>query len=243
MEPKSLNAAFGWTWIQSAWTLFLVNPGIWIVMFLSYFAIVIILGFIPILGSLALVLISPILGAGLMYAASEVEVNKELDLKFLFHGFKEKSKLNSLLVLGVVSLVGSLVIGVITFVFVGGAIMASMMNGTEVTDGLATGLGISAIFWLLIIVVLQFILLAALIFAVPLVMLNNIEPVAALKSSLSACMKNMWPMTVYSLIILLLSILAIIPFGLGLIVLVPVLIISIYCMYKTIYINSVNETS
>ncbi len=204
-------------------------------MFISYFAIAVLLGFIPVLGGLVLMLISPVLGAGIMYAASEVDANKELDLKFLFHGFQEKSKLNSLLVLGVISLVGSLVIGVITFVFIGGAIMTTMMNGTEVSDNVITGLGISAIFWVLIIVVLQFLLLTALIFAVPLVMLNNLEPLVAVKSSFSACMKNMWPMSVYGVIALLFCFIAIIPMGLGFIILFPVMMISIYCMYKSIY--------
>ncbi len=242
MEPKSLNAACGWTWIQSAWKLFIVNPGLWIVMFISYFAIAVVLSFIPVLGSLALALLSPVFGAGIMYAASEVEAKKELDLKFLFHGFQEKSKLNSLLVLGVISLVVSLVIGVMVFVFVGGTIMTIMMNGTEATvsNSVITGLGLGVVFWVLIIVVLQFLLLTALIFAVPLVMLNNIAPIAAVKFSFSACMKNIWPMLVYSVIALLLFVIAIIPMGLGFIILFPVMMISIYCMYRSIFSQGVS---
>jgi len=235
MEPKSVKASEGWVWIQSAWKLFLKNPGIWIVMLISYFAITIVLNFIPLLGSMVLALISPVLAAGFMYAACQVEEGKELDIKFLFQGFQEKSKLNPLLVLGAIALVGVIVIGVITFVFIGGAMMAMLINGAEVSDVAITGLGLGAIFWILIVMSLQLLLLMALIFAVPLVMFNEITPMAAVKSSFSACLKNIWPMFVYSVIALLLCVIAIVPLGLGLIILFPVMMISLYCMYKSIY--------
>ena len=72
-------------------------------------------------------------------------------------------------------------------------------------------------------------------FAPALVMLRNDEPVAAMKASFVACLANVVPMLVYSLIGLVLAIVATIPFGLGWFVLGPVFAASVYASYKDIF--------
>jgi uncharacterized membrane protein len=72
-------------------------------------------------------------------------------------------------------------------------------------------------------------------FAPALVMLRGDEPVTALKASFNACLVNIGPMLIYSIIGVVLAIVATIPFGLGWLVLGPVFAASIYTSYKDIF--------
>lgn len=74
-----------------------------------------------------------------------------------------------------------------------------------------------------------------LLYSVPLVMLDNVSAIDAIKSSFLACLKNIWPLTVLSAILLIPIVIAIIPFGLGMLVLAPILSMMVYASYKNIY--------
>jgi uncharacterized membrane protein len=58
-----------------------------------------------------------------------------------------------------------------------------------------------------------------------------------MKSSFIACLKNMVPFLLYGVIAFLLAMLASIPFGLGWLVLGPVLAASLYTGYRDIFLN------
>jgi uncharacterized membrane protein len=59
--------------------------------------------------------------------------------------------------------------------------------------------------------------------------------VAALKESFVGCLRNILPFLVYSIVVLVLGIVASIPLGLGWLVLGPVLIASVYTAYRDIF--------
>jgi hypothetical protein len=69
----------------------------------------------------------------------------------------------------------------------------------------------------------------------PALMLHDMAPVAAMKASFRGCMRNIVPFLVYGILMLLLSFVAMIPLGLGLMVWVPVAIASTYAAYRMIY--------
>jgi uncharacterized membrane protein len=75
----------------------------------------------------------------------------------------------------------------------------------------------------------------ALWFAPALIVFHRMAPVDALKASFSACLKNMVPFLIYGVILLALCVVAAIPFGLGFLVLAPVVIASIYTGYRDIF--------
>jgi uncharacterized membrane protein len=50
-------------------------------------------------------------------------------------------------------------------------------------------------------------------------------------------LKNIWPFTVYGLIMLLLGVVASIPFALGWLILGPVIIASVYTSYRDIFFS------
>ena len=88
-------------------------------------------------------------------------------------------------------------------------------------------------------------ILIAMLFIVPILMaywyapilvgLNNLSAIQAMKLSFVACLKNMLPFLLYGLIFMLLLVAAIIPFGLGLLIAVPVMMTSLYASYVDVF--------
>ena len=105
----------------------------------------------------------------------------------------------------------------------------------EIGIGTIATLGAGAFFAVLVGTLCALPLIMAYWFAPALVMLRNEEPVSAMKGSFAACLVNIWPLTVYGLIGIVLMIVATIPFGLGWFVLCPVIATSIYASYKDIF--------
>jgi uncharacterized membrane protein len=72
-------------------------------------------------------------------------------------------------------------------------------------------------------------------FAPALIVLHDVAPTAAFKASFYACLRNWIPFLVYSVVLLVLFLVAAIPAGLGFLVLIPVLVASVYTAYRDIF--------
>jgi len=77
----------------------------------------------------------------------------------------------------------------------------------------------------------------ALWFAPALATLNDMPPVEAMKWSFTGCLRNLLAFLVYGVLLFILSILASIPFGLGWLVVAPMIAGSIYSAYKDIFLQ------
>ena len=64
-----------------------------------------------------------------------------------------------------------------------------------------------------------------------------------MRQSFAACLRNILPFLLYGVIALVLSIIAAIPFGLGYLVLIPVLTCSLYAGYKDVFADAAPEPS
>jgi uncharacterized membrane protein len=237
-EGRRVATGRGASWIGEAWRLFKDAPGSWVACFLIFVVVMIVLGIIPILGNIVGALISPFLVAGMMVGCRELERNEELTVNHLFAGFSRNS--GPLLVLGLlefgISLVVMLVAALIIFLTVG-AMFLGVLVGQSPEPGvtLAPGFWIGALTMILIVIALFIPVTMAVWFAPALVMLDDIEPWTALKWSFFACLKNIWPFTVYGLIGFVLAIVASIPFALGWLILGPMIIASVYVGYRDIF--------
>ncbi len=80
-------------------------------------------------------------------------------------------------------------------------------------------------------------------FAPILVAFHELAPLDALKLSFRACLHNILPFSVYALISMVLLILAVIPLGLGLLVLIPTMTASLYVSYRDIFnVNAIPKS-
>ena len=99
-QPRTVDAGRGVSWWGEAWTLFMRNPGMWLVMGVLLMVILGVLGFIPALGPLISLLFAPVFAGAWLMAARKLESGGELEVGDLFAIFKDKDRLTPLLVLG-----------------------------------------------------------------------------------------------------------------------------------------------
>jgi hypothetical protein len=229
-ESRSVEANRGINWWTEAWALFIKNAGMWIVLALILLVAFIVLSFVPILGALVGSLVAPVFAGSWMLAARKVEAGGALDVNDLLTGFKEK--LTPLLVLGALLLVATLVIGALAAALGFGAVMG--MGGAQSGLGVVTAMG-AGMLALLVGLALGLIVAMAFWFAPALVVFRDMAPIDALKASVTASLKNIVPFLLYSVVYFIAAIVASIPFGLGWVVLVPVLLLTVYVSYKDVF--------
>jgi len=233
MQAKSVSAGQGANWFGCGWNLFKQDFGTWFIMFLILIVLTVVLSFIPFIGSLALAIISPALIAGFMYASAEMDKGNKIEIGHLFQGFKDKERMNKLLVLGGLYLVAQILVVFLAFVLIGGSAMmtASQTGAVDPAAMMTSGVIISMllVFLVFLIVMLGF------IYSPALILLDNMAPVASIKASVSACFKNILPLLIFGLVYFALAIVAAIPIFLGFLILIPVSILAMYCSYKSIF--------
>lgn len=227
---RTVDAGRGWAWITEGFELFKKQAGLWIGIVLVLFVIMVVLALIPVLGAIATFLLMPVFGGGLMLGCQSLQRDGTLELGHLFAGFKAHTA--SLVTLGALAIVGWIIVVLPVVAIVGTGAFFGAARGDAA--GIAA-IGGSFALAMLIAFALSILVYMALWFAPALVVLRAAAPVAALKQSFAGCLRNIVPFLVYGLVVFVLSILATIPFGLGWLVLGPVLVTSIYAAYRDIY--------
>lgn len=228
--PHTASAGRGWEWIKEGFGLFMRAPGVWIGIVAVAFVIQLVLGMIPIVNILVNVLL-PVWMGGLALGSHELAAGQPLRLNHLFAGFGPKLK--PLLLCGVIVLVLELVIlGLVL-----GPSLFELAAQDPATGSVPPEFGAGFLLRGLIAVALMVPVYAAFWFAPLLIMLSDVDVVSALKQSLAGCVKNIGSLLVYGLILIPLGFVAALPFGLGMLVLVPVIATSLYLSYREIFID------
>jgi uncharacterized membrane protein len=229
-EARAVDAGQGWAWIVTGFEMFKKQPGNWIVIVIVLFVIMMVLAFIPFLGAIATFLLMPIFTGGLMLGCRSLARDGTLEINHLFAGFSTQT--GNLVALGGISIAAWIVVmlPVMAITFFGAYFGASAGGAAGMG-----GMGASFLLALLIVLALSILIYMALWFAPALVVLRGAAPMAAIKQSFAACLRNVIPFLVYGLVVLVLSIVATIPFGLGWLVLGPVLAASVYTAYQDIF--------
>jgi uncharacterized membrane protein len=243
MQIRTLNIGRGMDWITEGFGLFRRNPLIWIVICVLYIAIATLISLIPLLGTAALTLVQPVLGAGLLAGCRDLDRGRELRIEHLFEGFRSNTQ--PLLMVGVLTLAAYIVIGLIgggAFLIFGGAPAGlGMLEGNlpdPATSEEALPLAGGILAAMLLVMALVIPLAMAAWFAPALVWFRGLPALAAMKQSFLGCWRNILPFLLYGLVAGVLLILATIPFGLGLLVLGPTLVGSVYISYLDIFADT-----
>lgn len=236
-DPKRLPAGQGWFWIAEAFRLFAKSPGIWIVNIIIYFAITIVLSILPLI-SIVVYILNPIFIGGLMRGTQSLDTGGSYEVNHLFAGFQEKgSKLATLgaLQLGIMILY-FVVIAILAAIFVGGSALLGQDGANPTPEAIFTS---AAFIAFIPIFVISLIMLSMAFWLAPqLVMLHDLEAFAAIKMSFIGSWRNILPIIVFGIIILAFVIIALIPFGLGMLVMWPVMIAATYVAWKDIFTNA-----
>lgn len=227
---RGVEAGRSIEWLKQGWQLFTRNPGMWIAIAVILMVIVVVLSFIPVIGGLAAQFLMPVFAGGILLGCRSLAGGGDFGIDTLFAGFKQNT--TNLILVGVFYLVGVVAITVLVFLVGGGAAITGGMMGRGPGVGMAVGGFFVA---MLVMLALMVPLAMAVWFAPALVVFHNVAPLEAMKASFFACLKNIVPFLVYGVILFVLCMIAVIPFGLGMLVMLPVMMGSLYASYVEIF--------
>jgi uncharacterized membrane protein len=189
--------------------------------------------FIPLLGMLVQIAYSilyPILAGGILVACDAQAHGEPLEARHFLAGFREHAKplaLVGLLNIGCM-LVAALIAGVVT-----GVLFGVLGKGMHSNESIIMG----AVVFFLLFMTFAVPVIMAIWFAPSLVVFQNMGPWQAMKESFRGCARNVVPFLLYGIILTILGVLAMIPIGLGLLVLLPIVMISVYWSYRDIFLR------
>jgi uncharacterized membrane protein len=224
----------GWYWIAQAFALFRGNALNWILLNLALLLIALALVAVPVIGVYALHLLTPMFLAGMMNACRDQEVGRDIEIAHLFRGFRQNA--SQLVTVGGVYLVGQVVITGMMLSIGGAELEEAMRAATEGTAGPLSPAASDRISLAVLVGSALFVPLAmAVWFAPPLVILDNVPAVRAMQMSVRACLLNLLPFLLYGVIMFGLLVVAMAPLFAGLVLWVPLAVISGYTSYRDIF--------
>lgn len=228
--PQSVDAGQGLAWISEGWRLFSASKGAWIGILIVYIVLLLVSSFIPFASNV----LNPILLGGIMLGCRALDQGEEMGVGHLFAGFSKN--VGSLVLLGVLMLVFILVVAVIAGVLtIGGAAGIALASGKGDPSVIAGAGAEAIILFVLVLLALGLPIMMATWFAPALIVLHDVPVLQAMLLSFKGALRNIIPFLLYGIAMLVLMLIAMIPLGLGLLVLGPVMFASIYASYKDIF--------
>lgn len=210
MSQSTLGANDAWQWIVSGWRTFKKKPVMLVVFTLMYIVSLYVLNLVPMIGALVAALLSPVLIGGFLLGVRDAEAGHELKPGQIFTAFQEAPKLIQLALLGLVPLAMT--------------ILQQLVVASSMPQILAA----------LVALVLALASACILLFGLPMIMLGNKQATDAVPASLHACLKQPVAIGVFLGLAVLLFIAALIPFGLGMLVYIPVMIGAMLASYRQV---------
>jgi len=173
-----------------------------------------------------------VFAAGMMWGCQAVAQQQDLEINHLFAGFKKNT--SQLISVGGIYMASLLAVAVMVVLSMDSATITAIKLEQGLTTEQADAMLPPLFFAMLCIVPI----LMAYWYAPLLVGLNNLTAGQALKLSFMVCLKNLLPFFVYGVIFTLMLLVAIVPFGLGLLIAVPVMMTSLYASYEDVFVHT-----
>ncbi|HSC79841.1 MAG TPA: BPSS1780 family membrane protein [Chitinolyticbacter sp.] len=235
-EPRRVGAMAGWQWLVNAWALYKRDWLQWTGMTALLMVILMVLSIIPLV-SVAATLLMPVMIGGMMQAADRSRRGESFEVTDLFNGFKQNT--GELILVGLfylIAMMGVMIVLGLLAAVVGLAAYATDtgMDGAGLdisSQGVTVGIvlfGVLCFFALLAVYSTYF-------FAPTLVMLRGMKAAEAMKLSALAFWRNIWAILLYSVMVFVAALIAVLPFLLGLIVLMPVGMLVSYTSFIDIF--------
>jgi uncharacterized membrane protein len=232
---RRVPTAHGWYWITQAFVLFRGSALNWILLNLTLLAIALGLVVVPVIGAYVLYLLSPMFLAGMMSACRDQERGREVEVAHLFHGFRQGG--THLITVGGVYLVGQVVIAGVVLSVAGADLQEAMRAAAEgdaqqLTPESAERISLAVLVGSALLVPL----VMAVWFAPMLVVFEGVPAVRAMQLSVHACLLNLLPFLLYGAVMFGLLVVAVAPLFAGLVLWMPLAVISGYTSYRDIFV-------
>jgi uncharacterized membrane protein len=230
IKVAEVPARRGGAWLFEAFGFFRKAPVAWIGLTSGWIIITFGLILVPLIGGVIANFLQPVFFASFAIAALRQAAGEPVVMGDLFLGFRRN--LRALVNLGAVLLIAEIAIF---------ALMAALglpMGGTgEKTFTVAEYVELlKGKEWILLLgFALTLAVKGALWFAPPLIALHDMPMSHAMRWSVYAALANLGAMVLYGLAVMGLFVAAIIPWGLGLLVVIPMMVISTYIGYRDVF--------
>ncbi|GAA4651280.1 hypothetical protein GCM10023116_35640 [Kistimonas scapharcae] len=211
LDSCSVTAPF--SWISNGFGLFKSAPLFWVGFTFLFGIISFMLNFFPLVGFILSSIFSGITYAFMALGAHRVSHNETLSFSDVMDDLKP-----NLLPVGILNILYGVIATGITF---GAFAIAG--------DNYMLGVGI--------VIVAMIAIAFAFLFAPMLIAVNHLSIPEALKMSFMGCIKNILPLILYLILSIVLFILGMLPLGLGLLVVMPLLVLATYQAYSEIVVN------
>ena len=228
-SSRSVPAGRGIEWLRQGWQCFSAAPGLWMVITAIWVVVMVVLNVVPLFGMIAATLLATVTVGGLMQGCRALSLGEPLSLDHLWAGFGER--INPLLALGGWYIAA--MFGISLFVL----LLSALIAGVAGMAALAALVVVSAAASLLLViaVLLMAPVLMAMWFAPALVMFHRMTALEAMRASFFASLRNAPAFVVFSLIYIVLVLLASIPAMLGWLLLLPVTFGAMYSSYRDVF--------
>ena len=230
LKVAEVPASRGAAWLMQAFALYRAKPFAWIGMCAGWMVITFGLLIIPFVGGVIANFLQPAFFASFAIAAFRQAAGEPLAMGDLFLGFRRN--LRALVNLGAILLIAEIAIF---------ALMAllglPMFPPTDKPFTVAEYVeAIKGREWVLVVgFLLTVVVKGAVWFAPPLIAFHDMSTVHAIRWSVYAALSNLGAMMVYGLVLLGLFLLGFIPWALGLVVVIPLMVISTFFGYREIF--------
>lgn len=234
IESESVDPGRSVAWWSEAWTLFLRSPLRWVLLGAALMLGFGLLAMVPWAGALAAALLSPVVVGGWMLAAHRVHGGDALDALRLFAGLRGRH-LKPLLTLGAALAAATLLMAVVDRAL-GVSALAGAVSIDAPGDAAAQAALHHSMLALLLLLAFSIVVTAALWFAPALVVLRGATPWQAAHASLRAVRDNGLTFLLYGVVqLLLLAPATSLPYQLGWLVLVPLMLLTAYVSYREVF--------
>lgn len=229
-RSRVVDAGAFFDWLRHGWAIFLANPGVWIGSTVLLLVILMAISIVPFFGQVAAHLLIPLFGAGMLQICRHLSEGKRAEISDLFIGFRQNA--GPLVMVGVFFALGVFGIAFIGFLLVSGGVLGGVVTGRVAGFGIAFG-GIMLAG--LLVMVLSIPVIMATWFAPALVFFHHMQPIPAMKASFEAGAKNWLAMVIFGIFLVVALFFAMLPLGLGLLLLLPVISAAVYVSYRDIF--------
>ena len=213
--------------------MFAGNPGAWIGSTVLLLVILLAISIVPVFGQIGANLLLPIFGAGLLQLCRVQSEGGQAEIVDIFIGFRKNA--GPLVMVGVIYVAGVFGIAFVAFLLVSGGILGGVITGKVAGVGIAFG---GVMLAALLVMVLSVPVIMATWFAPALVFFHNMSPAAAMRASFDAGAKNWLAMMIFGTFLVVALFFAMLPLGLGLLLLLPVFSGAVYASYRDIFVGS-----
>lgn len=254
VEIVTVPSEKGGLWLTEAYSLLRSSPGMWILLMAITWAIVLGFSALPLLGYFVMSVMGLYLRMGLAIGCEDQLKGKKLEFDHLFKAFEKKNLplLGLVLLENMLTVLITVLAGVIYYIQVGNSGFQQIAHLVSYLSPSATppSLNDPQLMELVLSVIPQLfpiflagtawlfgaLLIFMLTFLSPyLIVFKQVPLIESMRLSYLACARNIWAFTFFSLWSMGILIVGMIPLALGLLVVLPLLSIATYLIYRDLF--------